>query len=124
MRSALAVLALWAAGCGSPLGPGRELAGEWATSPIPSGGSITMALGTNGTDVSGTGQSRAIGANGAITSFSVTGSRTGHGFVLALSFDSGRLVTYSGSFVDANTVAGPWEEAGQSPGFLTLHRQP
>jgi hypothetical protein len=119
----LAAVSISAAGCGSLFGPNHQLAGEWATAPIPSGGSISMALSTSGNRVSGNGQSRDIGPNGAISLFTVEGSRSGDTFALTLSFDSGKVVSYSGSFVDANTLAGPWALAGQSSGFVRLYRQ-
>lgn len=120
---ALAVVPVSVAGCASLFGPDHPLAGQWSTGPVPSGGGIEMDLSTSGNLVSGDGQTRGVGPNGAITPFTVQGSRSSDTFVLTLSFSSGSVVTYSATFTDGNTVAGPWEVAGQPAGFVTLHRQ-
>lgn len=109
--------------CSSPSGPDNELAGHWWTGPLPSGGGIEVSIATNAAGVSGNGQSRAAGPNGAISLITVSGSQSGNTFVLTFTFDSGIIATYSGAFVDANKLAGPWSQPGQPAGFLTLYRR-
>lgn len=119
----LAVTSIGTAACGSPLASEGALAGDWRTGPIPSGGSIAVTLSTAGASVTGSGESRAVGPNGAISLLTVTGSQSDHHFLLTFTFDSGIVATYAGSFVGSSELAGPWSVAGQPSGFLTLYRQ-
>lgn len=109
--------------CGSLVGPDSLLAGAWSTGPIPSGGGIQVSLVTSGAVVSGSGQSRGAGPNGAISHITIAGSRSGDRFLLTFNFDSGIVATYSASLVDPDQLAGPWAVAGQPDGFLRLYRQ-
>ena len=111
------------AACGSPLGSEAQLAGDWSTGPIPSGGSIALSIATDGFRVLGSGQERGIGPASALTNITIAGKHSGSSFLLTLTFDSGVVATYSGHIVDPNQLAGPFSVSGQPDGYLTLYRQ-
>ncbi len=119
----VAIILIQATACGSPSGPDASLVGDWWTGPLPSGGGISLSLTTSGAAVTGNGQSREAGPNGATHLIIVAGSYSGRDFVLTCTFDSGSTATYSGQVVDANTLAGQWSAPGQPTGSLTLYRR-
>ncbi len=121
--SLVALASIGGASCRSPLASNSQLAGNWGTAPIPSGGSITLALVTTGTNVSGSGQSRGVGPNGAVSTLTITGTRSGGVFALAITFDTGFVATYSGTISDQDRLTGSWTSPTQATSDLTLYRQ-
>jgi len=124
MRTFLLALAVCGGvGCGLPDSPSAKLAGSWRTSPVPSGGAITMTLSATGPNVSGSGMSQGIGPNPIVVPCTISGYYTFNAFLLTLTFDDGRQVTYSGSFISDDELTGTWTETGQSSTTVGFTRQ-
>jgi hypothetical protein len=115
MRRLFLVLALLVSTCGSPVSPGPNLAGTWPENFSFPGASLVLTL-----DSAGNG--RGTYANEAGRSGTVQVARTGAGSMvtLAIQYDYGPVLSFTGTFSDANHLVGSFYN---NPGTVTFTRR-
>ena len=109
--SLVVLAALGVSACGNSI---DDLAGNWGTAPIPSGGGIEMRLSSADSHVSGTGQVCGVGPRCSPGAVTITGNPGSAGFYLAFHGDSGFAATFSGHLISQTELRGTWIDPTES----------
>lgn len=114
----LALVPLFVTACGddSPTGPAEvSIEGTWTGSI--EGGTFTLTLAQQGSDITGSGN---ISATGGSASLNITGTRSGANISLVMTSSGFEDLNYSGTIQNATTINGTLNGSGFQNEPLTL----
>jgi hypothetical protein len=115
MRRVFLALAVVASACSSPTSPDPSLAGTWAENFSFPGASLVMNL-----DSAGNGRGTYAIEAGRAGVLQVSGTSTGSMITLAIQYDYGLVLTFTGTLTDANHLVGSFSN---NSGTVTFTRR-